>query len=234
MTSLEDRLRELTTPLRGQYPRPWMSDSRCPEKSRIFLVGFNQATKFDVTITNDDHNAFMDALFNRNGESIRALYYRARKGKGPSPTRKNFDDLIERFRAKCISDVLETNVICYSAKMGRDLTKEGKRAGREIFRTLLDEIRPRVVITHGEGTRKEFSRFLGCELPKIPQSLSDGIRSAPIKRTRLDGSPYRFEIFLIPSLALPAWNRWKKWSCDHFEMLCRNVSKTLEQPTMKT
>jgi hypothetical protein len=133
-----------------------MSDSSTPGSSRVFLVGFNQATPFDQTITKD-HNAYIDALFNRNGCSIRELYKSARGRKRPSPTRRNISCLTARLVAKGVADVLETNVVCYATPMGRDLADKanagGVQKGTTIFVTLLDEIRPQILLAHGEATR---------------------------------------------------------------------------------
>ena len=103
MSSLEIRIRALTAPKNGQYPRPWMSCS-VPGSSRVFVVGFNQATPLSVTIS---HDAYIDALFNRNGCSIRELFNEARGGRGPSLSRRNIGDLSSRLAKRGVMDVLD-------------------------------------------------------------------------------------------------------------------------------
>jgi hypothetical protein len=230
MTRLERRIRQLTMPVNKQYPRPWMSDSTAPNLSRVFLVGFNQAMSFERCIIGS-HDAYIDALFNRNGHSIRQLYERARSGKGPSPTRQNIDCLSRKLAAKGIGDVLETNVICYSSPTSRALENPehvgGTRRGEDIFVALLDEIRPQILITHGQRTRKRLERFFRRELPKIPQNLDDGVRSMHIS-SPLGSSSYHAEVFLIPSLAPPGWNRWAGWAPLHFVSLCEKIAQSLQ------
>ena len=91
MNTLEASLRRLTQPVNGQFPRPWMTDMEHPEKACIFIVGYNQATGFPAGALVGGHNAYIDALFNRNGMSCRKLYEQMRynKGRSNSKTREN-------------------------------------------------------------------------------------------------------------------------------------------------
>ena len=91
MNTLEASLRRLTQPVNGQFPRPWMTDMEHPEKARIFIVGYNQATGFPAAALAGGRNAYIDALFNRNGMSCRKLYEQMRynKGRSNSKTREN-------------------------------------------------------------------------------------------------------------------------------------------------
>ena len=36
---LEAAMRKLTLPINGQYPRPWMTFSKDPASSKVFVVG---------------------------------------------------------------------------------------------------------------------------------------------------------------------------------------------------
>ena len=114
-----------------------------PEKARIFVVGYNQATCFPAARIGS-HDDFIDALFNRNERSCRKLYEQLRGEDGPSPTRKNIDRLQENLAREGLDDVVETNVICYSTPMSSDLTQSEKAAGRQIFEEILAIIRPEV------------------------------------------------------------------------------------------
>ena len=173
MSPLEASIRRLTQPVNGQFPRPWMTTMAHPEKARIFVVGYNQATCFPAARIGS-HDDFIDALFNRNERSCRKLYEQLRGEDGPSPTRKNIDRLPENLAREGLDDVVETNVICYSTPMSSDLTSE-KAAGRQIFREILAIIRPEVLIAHGAGTAKELGRVLSKQLPAEASSPADGV-----------------------------------------------------------
>jgi hypothetical protein len=229
MTSLESRIEALIQPINGQYPRPWMSNSSQPEASRIFLVGFNQATTFPQSSIGEPA-AFLDALFNRKGRSIRALYDETRPGARPSPTRRNIDALTAKLTARGITDILETNVVCYSSAMGNDLRRAehagGVPRGQEIFRTLLDTVRPSVLLMHGEETRRRLARILDHELVEVPSSPGERPRSSLIE-TELGNQPYVVRVFVVPSLAPPGWNRWSKWAESHLDIVCDEVRAAL-------
>jgi hypothetical protein len=132
MTEFEDKVREWTKPLNGQYPRPWMSDLTDPTTATTFIVGRNQATPFPVELVGTQEQ-FLDALFNRNGQTHSALYQnvRAQMGKGSSPIRGNIERLTAVLREHGVTGVLETNVICYSTPMSADLANAAHRGGKE-------------------------------------------------------------------------------------------------------
>ncbi len=96
-----------------------MTNMTCPEKARVFIVGANQATPFPVNMV-QSHADDMDALFHRNGQDCRKLYERVRDGR-PSPTRANTDRLRNGLKAHGVTDIVETNVICYARPMRHDL-----------------------------------------------------------------------------------------------------------------
>jgi hypothetical protein len=133
----EARIRELTRPLNGQYPRPWMTALTDPLSAGAFVVGRNQAKPYLTSRIN--HDRFMDALFNRHGESCRGLYDELFPD--PSPTRTNTDRFTSMLADRGVIHVLETNVCCYSTAMSNELSEPihagGQCRGKEIFRTLL-------------------------------------------------------------------------------------------------
>lgn len=225
---LEDVIRHLTQPLNGQYPRPWMTDLTDPACAEVFIVGRNQATGYPAdALTHEDH---MDALFNRNGRSCRSLYeqMRAAEGKPPSPTRRNTDALVERLRDRGVTALLETNVICYSTPMSaalRDTSHAGGAArGTEIFRTLLDTIRPRVLIAHGTGTAKDLQRLLGLRLPAPPTAATN--RHAEAKWVDSTAG-HELKVFVIPALSPPGWNRWARWAPAYLDRLADDTATTV-------
>jgi hypothetical protein len=231
VNTLETSIRRLTQPVNGQFPRPWMTDMERPEKARIFIVGANQATPFPAALV-EGHEAYIDALFNRNGKSCRKLYEEMRGHEGPSQTRKNIDALRAALANVGVNDVLETNVICYSTPMSSDLAHKthqgGKAAGRAIFLALLDIIRPVALIAHGAGTNKELARVLCTNLPSPPLHHADGVARARVQ-AQLRGEAYAPMIFVIPSLAPPKWNGWQKWAQPHLAEVCSEVRKFLDE-----
>jgi hypothetical protein len=112
-----------------------------------------------------------------------------------------------------VTDVLETNVICYSTPMSSDLRHRlhtgGAARGREIFKTLLDIINPQIMIVHGSGTVKELSKVLKHPLPSPPTEL----RATPVETNR-----GKMSVFIIPSLAPPGCNRWSLWPTNILRM----------------
>ena len=45
---LEDRIRELTRPINGQLPRPWMITTTDPRRAEVFIIGMNQSREYPV------------------------------------------------------------------------------------------------------------------------------------------------------------------------------------------
>lgn len=226
MHALEAAIRGLTRPLNGQFPRPWMTTMTHPEEARIFVVGYNQATRFSIESVGS-HDSYIDALFNRNGRSCRDLYARARGSRGPSPTRRNLDALHEMLASAGFADVLETNVVCYSTPMGGDMAcaehHGGKAAGRAIFETILTLIRPPILIVHGVRASRELGHVLRQMLPAPAADQAAGVSTIRAD-AQWPRDPYAPRVFVIPSLAPPAWNAWSRWAQPHLETLCQQVS----------
>ena len=118
VAQLEAAIRELTRPINGQYPRPWITRSKHPFSSEVFVVGINDAKAFPVSKVGS-HDRFLDAFFNRGGEDLlRALL---KVTSGPYHTWNNVENLICRLEKHQVMNVLSTNVICYSTPMSSDL-----------------------------------------------------------------------------------------------------------------
>lgn len=200
MHELEQRIRMLTTALNGQYPRPWMTTLLDPSQAKVFVVGYNPAKAFLTADLN--HDRHIDALFNRNGESCHALYAELTQ---ESPTRGNIAALTDKLGSAGVNSVLETNVICYATRKSSDLRSPenagGKARGATIFYTLVDLIRPRVIILHGAGVRKEFNRIMGNKHLAPPPSTTPDV----FPQSRLANGT---RVFIIPSLALPGYQNW--------------------------
>jgi hypothetical protein len=73
VTRFEERLWKWTTPVNGQYPRPWTSRATRPEAARVFLVGFNQATAFLTSQMTQEE--VVNALMGRGATPHDDLYY---------------------------------------------------------------------------------------------------------------------------------------------------------------
>ena len=214
----EETIRKLTEPINGQYPRPWMTEMKNPWEAEVFIVGKNQENGYGVNKISHQRN--LDALFNRDGESCRGLYDELTEGK-PSPTRKNTDSLVARLNKWNIHNILETNVICYSTPMSKDLnTPEhsgGTKRGEDIFRYLLAEIAPAVLIVHGAGSVKSISPILGLKQLKVPRS-ADAI---------CDVQMTKHLVIPIPSLAPPAFNKWSSWADGYLDSVADRVRQKL-------
>ena len=212
-------IQQLTKPLNRRYPRPWMTKLADPASARVFIVGKNQAKGYPVERVGS-HQRHMDALFNRNGESSRKLYDEVTGGE-PSPTRLNIEGLTRRLEQRGVSEVLETNVICYSTPMSSDLSLPrhdgGRQRGQEIFRTLLHRIEPAVLVVHGAGASKELARLLGTGLPEPPTTPGE------IRRTDTSLGT----VFVIPSLAPPAYNKWSSWAPGYLNGIADAVAGEL-------
>ena len=217
--TFERAIRELTKPINGQLPRPWMTSMTNPLEADVFIVGVNQATEYPSESI--PHQRHMDALFNRNGESCHALYDEARRDRPPSRTRQNIDGLSARLHLRNIQNILETDVVCYSTRVSSELRKEahagGIQRGRHIFRYLLSEIAPAVIIVHGSRASKDLSRVLDIPRLQVP-GHADEI---------CDVQTERHLIIPIPTLAPPAFNMWSSWSDGYLNKVADLVRDNL-------
>ena len=214
----EETIRRLTEPINGQFPRPWMTEMQNPWEADVFIVGMNQRNGYDIDRVS--HRRHLDALFNRNGESCRGLYDELTVGK-PSPTRRNTDALVAHLKRRGIHGILETNVICYSTPMSSDLRSPehsgGTEGGEDIFRYLLAEVTPSVIIAHGAGTLKRLSRILQTDRLAVPRSADE------VCDLQLGGHL----VIPIPSLAPPEFNRWSSWADGYLNKVADRVCQRL-------
>ena len=200
---LESIIGELTEPLNGQYPRPWMTTSTDPTQVEVFIVGKNQAKAYPIDAVSS-HAQYLNALFNRNEQSCHGLYDKVTNGK-PSVTRRNTNLFVSTLARFGITQVLETNVICYSTSMSRHLSLPFHRGGTEngelIFRTLLNSIRPKILVVHGASATKQLAKTLSLKLPKPKKNTGELIS------IRTDAQL----IVVMPSLAPPEFNKWSQY-----------------------
>lgn len=219
----ESQIRMLLEPLNGQYPRPWMTTLKDPLSARVFIVGKNQAKGFPTTRVGS-LDRMCNSLFNRNGMTCRGLYDEI-SGYRPSPTRQNTDTLTATLRDAGITEVLETNVICYSSPMSADLRLAehagGKVRGSEIFLFLLRSIQPQVLIVHGAGARDTLSKFLGSELAPIPES------PAAVMSSEVEYNGKAVLVIVSPSLAPPKYNQHSSWVWQYLDKASRVAARKL-------
>ncbi|MBV1918743.1 MAG: hypothetical protein KUG65_11890 [Sphingomonadaceae bacterium] len=202
MKELERKIRPLLSPVSGGYLRPWMTSSMHPERCKVWVVGANPATTFPISRI-ESLESYIDALFNRNGRSIRALFDEIKGGK-PGPANRNLSKVKEALESLGIHDVLQTNINCYPTRMSADLSApsngEGRARGAALFKTLLETVKPEVIWLHGAGTLKKFHKLYE---PRLPRRLTDG----EIFRTQeIEGRLY----VLTACLAPPAFNLWHR------------------------
>lgn len=227
MDKFEQLIRDLTTEINGQYPRPWMTDLENPSCADVFIVGYNPATAYP---SNDvSYERFIDSLFNRNGETCRKFYAEITK---QTPTRSNIEMLVDKLTKIGVSSILETNVVCYGAKKKKYLRRRehvgGKARGMEIFRKLVEVIRPKVILIHGNGVCKTFRYSFNLSLlPDAPEAKNMFVQ------VKLD---WGTELFVIPSLALPAFRNWPKsplesfcnWADEYLDEVSKRILTVIE------
>jgi len=192
-----------------------------PMEADVFIVGKNQRNGYECSVLGS-HSRHMDALFNRNSESCRQMYDEITGGKA-SPTRKNTDRSTQILKSDGVNRILETNVICYSTPMSADLRLSGhlggSKRGEEIFRYLLEAIKPKVMMVHGAGSRNKLASILDADLGREPQSVED------VQISEVSG----FLIAVIPSLAPPAFNKWSPWFEEHLKLVSAEIARYLTQ-----
>ena len=109
-----------------------MTDLKTPSHADVFIVGYNPATAY---LSNDVcYERFIDALFNRNGETCRKFYAEITK---QTPTRGNIEMFADKPTKVGVNSILETNVVCYGVKKKNTFVDEsilvGKRVERRYF-----------------------------------------------------------------------------------------------------
>jgi hypothetical protein len=222
MNAMEALVRRYSTQsVNGQRLRLYTTRMAHPENARVGLLGFNQATGFPADKVSPDQ--YVAAML--DGRRGRALYEELRGERGPSRTRQNIDRLSERLGG----DVLEFNVVCYATSMGGDLTDTknpgGKASGRQACLDVLTAARLPVLIVHGSRAAKELGHMLSASLPPPASKLIDGVSCRHVQ-TQLRGQPYAPLVFVIPSLAPPAWNRWQNWAEPHIAEVAAAVANS--------
>jgi hypothetical protein len=190
MTGFRDRIRALTVPRDGIYSRPWTTDTD-PSQADVLIVGASSAKTFYVADVGD-HEQFLDALWNRNGLTCRAMYDAATAK--PSPTRPNLDRLSQMLAANGLTS-LQTNVTCASARYDAEISEKDRSHGTLLFKTVVAHVSWKAIIIYGVGATKRFGKAFGLLMPEVPSPAS-----APVSRVVYDRP-----VFVSPTLASPGY-----------------------------
>lgn len=190
MIAFEDRIRAMTVARAGAYPRPWTTETD-PEQADVLIVGASSAKTFRIEDVGS-HDHFLDALWNRNGQSCRAMYDAATTK--PSRTRPNLDRL-SRMLADIGLSSLQTNVACASAPSDAEVSPEDRTHGTALFKAVVAHVPWKVMIVDGVGASERLGRAFGMAMPPVPSPDSKPVQ------TTIDGRP----VFVSPTLAPPSY-----------------------------
>jgi len=190
MIGFEDLIRALTVPRDGSYPRPWTTETD-PTQADVLIVGASSAKTFHVADVGS-HDQFLDALWNRNGLTCRAMYDAATAK--PSPTRTNLDRLSQMLAANGLTS-LQTNVTCASARYDAEVSKTDRAHGTLLFKAVVTHLPWSAMIIYGVGATDRFGKALGLAMPKVPSP-----DTAPVSRMIYDRP-----VFVSPTLASPSY-----------------------------
>ncbi|MDF8359433.1 hypothetical protein [Achromobacter anxifer] len=222
--TLEDLIEPLLRPINGQRPRPWFTHHQDPASARVFLVGANQASAYlKGAVSHEQH---MDALFNRNDQTCERLYQEL---DFQSRSRPHIDRFCQELAARGIDDVLQTNVVCYSTKNAKELSNAEHRAGRsrgkEIFRSLVSHVKPKIIVVHGVGSARMLRKSLGVEFDGPPSNTGAATNRIHTSSVLIGG--YRTEIIAIPTLAMSGVAKWVSWQPYYFALVADHIAKSL-------
>lgn len=223
--TLEEVIAPLVGPINGQRPRPWFTHYTDPERARVFIVGMNQASQYQVdAVSHDEH---LDALFNRGGLTCEGLYQRLGfEGK----SRAFIDRFCTALSVRGIDDVLQTNVVCYATPktasvLSRPQHRNGRARGKELFRTVVAHVKPRIIVVHGQKSSRELKKALGVEFEDPPSNRGPATSVVHATRVMLDNHPA--QIIAIPTLAKPGVNSWMPWQSPYFDTVARHIETEL-------
>jgi hypothetical protein len=207
-----------------------MTGLKDPKSAKVFVVGYNPVTPYMAYAVN--YERFIDSLFNRNGEDCGGFYAEYRRSRGErlkkTPARGNIEWFSEKLRRTGTDAIIETNVVCYGGSkesMSLPEHKGGKERGIEIFRILVAEIRPKVIIVHSKGASDEFNRNFRETFGFISDPPRTGDEIAQVK---LKIGPHAF---VISPLGRPGYSNWPRrapfchWADDYLDKVAHRVAQ---------
>ena len=174
-----------------------------PLEADVFVIGMKPARQYPADEV--PHERHFNALFNRNGEHCRSLYHEVNRGDA-SPTRRNLDRFTALLNQRNIHNIIETNIVCCLDPDNTPFPNTGhigqSRRDEEIFRYILRQIAPKVLIVYGVATTDRLCKILNSGPIAVPKSLDD-FRDVHTENH-----------IVIPtrSFAPPEFNRWRAWS----------------------
>ena len=140
-----------------------------PRSCEAFLVGTNPASSVPFWPFWNDTKGIFDKA--RWFECYRKE--RANLGKRPeSPTRRNIEQIVAMAAPV---KVLETNLFSVPTQRAADLHEKDRKT--QAFEFLLDEIKPRILLLHGQKAKNWFERRWGCSLTRCFSSVTCGGQS---------------------------------------------------------
>ena len=154
MLSLAQFRMNLSALMQSPHERPFVCDGS-PLSSSVFLVGFNPATRLESSFwsfwsdsVGFDRSRFIDE------------YKQTRKVEGVRP---RLNAMVGCFP---VGSVVETNICSEPTKKAADLKRKDRRT--DVFRFLLQSIRPRLVFLHSNEPIKYFRTLLDTSAVKLP------------------------------------------------------------------
>lgn len=140
--------------------RPFLVDGN-PYKSRVFVVGAFPQPKLDIQ--HDEQQQYIESLVDV------ALFDSLYDEKMQSRENKGVDTFVKWLKEVCGEVVVNTNVttlMADSAKQLKELKKtipQDYEKGLQVFREVLEEFQPEIVILHGADALKQFRKqFEDC------------------------------------------------------------------------
>ena len=218
MNDFEQTIWRLTQPCNGELPRPWMTQMTNPLDADVFVIGMKPARQYPADEIS--HERHFNALFNRNGEHCRSLYDEVNKGDA-SPTRRNLDSFTALLNQRDIHNIIETNIVCCSDPDNIPSPSTGhidqSGSDEEIFRYILQQIAPKVLIVYGVATANRLCKILNSGPIAVPKSLHD-FHEVHTKNH-----------LVIPtrSFGPPEFDKWHTWSSAFLNAVADRVHEHL-------
>jgi hypothetical protein len=167
--------------------RPFVCDGN-PLECQIFIVGYNAATEMKKEFSHfwDDELGFKKKNWEKEYEQERESLGKP----GISPTRERINRITE-----AENTFLETNIYFTPSSKEKDLKAKDKVS---IFRFLLEEIKPRVVLLHGRRAVKFFNKleFESLKINEEKKVILFGIETVIVTRPHLSRMSYEKAIAL--------------------------------------
>ena len=189
MPNLAQFRTDLSSLMQSEHERPFVC-SGSPFSCSVFLVGFNPATRLESSFWSfwNDSQGFDRSRFINEYERLRTV-----KG-----VRLRLNAMVPQFP---LGSVLETNICSEPTKKATDLKSKDRRTN--IFRFLLETIRPRIVFLHSNEPIRFFRTLLDNPRIELPHhALVDAsVLGSQVKVCASEGPLWRKK---VPEMAILA------------------------------